>query len=150
LVIKLQKLAKMKTKNPKLVTACIFMRTDVSSQYFENFQRKVVLDFSSVILPLTNVEQVPQAIHQMFMAEKHKNPFNFPPPISQPSMRQHKDLLLAVCKIPGMGEKKSRTLLKKLDTIKKIARARHPELTPVLGPNLARGVEDFFRKRNTI
>ena len=49
-----------------------------------------------------------------------------------------------------MGEKRSRALLQKLESIRKIARARNPELTPILGPNLARGVEDFFRKRNTI
>merc|ERR1712202_61055 len=135
LVVKLQKLAKLKSQNPKMVTACIFLRTELSVQYFESFQKKIVLEFSSVILPITNQDQVPQLLQ---------------PLTHQPSSRQHKDLLLAVCKIPGLGEKKSRNLLQNMDSIRKIARARNPELSSILGPNLARGVEDFFRKRNTI
>lgn len=147
---KLEKLVKLKLATPKMTIVCIFVRTELSAQYFENFQRKIVLEFSSVIVPIVNQDQVPQVLHQMFEAENHKNPFQDPPNNQQSSTRQHKDLLLAVCKIPGMGEKKSRTLLQKMDSIRKIARARNPELTPILGPNLARGVEDFFRKRNTI
>jgi len=150
LVVKLQKLAKLKSQNPKMVTACIFLRTELSVQYFESFQKKIVLEFSSVILPITNQDQVPQLLQQLFLAESHKNPFQVQPLTHQPSSRQHKDLLLAVCKIPGLGEKKSRNLLQKMDSIRKIARARNPELCSILGPNLARGVEDFFRKRNTI
>ena len=36
--------------------------------------------------------------------------------------QQHKDILLAVCQIPGLGEKKLRQLLNKMDTIRKISR----------------------------
>jgi len=147
--MKFEKLRKMKSGTNRLVVGCIFLRTEISSQYFETFQRRIVLDCSFVMLPVTTQEQVPQVIHQMFVAETQKNPFLLP---KQPSAssRLDKDLLLAVCKIPGMGEKRSRTLLQKTGSIRKIARARNPELTPILGPNLARGVEDFFRKRNII
>ena len=149
LVHKMEKFKRMKSQSPTLVVACIFMRTELSSQYFESFQRTIVLQYSCVIVPITNQEQVPQVLHQMFVAESQKNPFQARPNKLERS-RLHKDLLLAVCKIPGMGEKRSRTLLQKMESIRKIARARNPELTPVLGPNLARGVEDFFLKRNTI
>lgn len=149
LVTKMEKFKKMKSQSSMLVVACIFLRTELSTQYFENFQRMIVLQYTCVIVPITNQEQVPQVLHQMFVAESQKNPF-LARPNRPESSRLHKDLLLAVCKIPGMGEKRSRTLLQKMESIRKIARARNPELTPVLGPNLARGVEDFFRKRNTI
>ena len=65
-------------------------------------------------------------------------------------LRLPKDLLHSMCKIPGMEEKKSCNLLKKIDLIQKIARVRNPKLSDVLGANLARGVEDFFRKKNTL
>jgi len=149
LATKLEKLKRMKFQSAKIMVACIFMRTELSSQYFESFQRTIVLKYSFVIVPITNQEQVPQVLHQMFLAESQKNPF-LARPNKPENSRLHKDLLLAVCKIPGMGEKRSRTLLQKMESIRKIARARNPELTPVLGPNLARGVEDFFRKRNSI
>lgn len=141
---------RMKSRSPKLTISCIFLRTDLSAQYFESFQRTIVLKFSCVIMPITNQEQVGQVLHQMFVAETQKNPFQVLSTSHQPSTRLDKDLLLAVCKIPGMGEKRSRNLLQKMESIRKIARARNPELTPILGPNLARGVEDFFRKRNSI
>ena len=147
---KVKKLKKLVSPSGRLTIGVIFLRTEISSQYFETFQNILVLENSFVILPITNQEQVAQVIHQMFVAETHRNPFLVQSKPQNSSTRQHKDLLHAVCKIPGMGEKRSRTLLQRLDSIRKIARARQPELTPILGPNLARGVEDFFRKRNTI
>jgi len=147
---KVKKLKKLVSPSGRLTIGVIFLRTEISSQYFETFQNILVLENSFVILPITNQEQVAQVIHQMFVAETHRNPFLAQSKPQNSSTRLHKDLLHAVCKIPGMGEKRSRTLLQKLDSIRKIARARQPELTPILGPNLARGVEDFFRKRNTI
>ena len=70
--------------------------------------------------------------------------------IPKQSLRPLKDLLHSMCKITGMEEKKSCNLLKKIDLIQKIARVKNPKLSDVLGANLARGVEDFFRKKNTL
>ena len=53
--------------------------------------------------------------------------------------RTDKDLLLTVCKIPGMREPKARQLLAEK------GRAKAADLV-CLGPNLARGVEDFFKR----
>ena len=39
---------------------------------------------------------------------------------------------------PGLGEKKYRNLLQKMDSIIKIARARNPELSSILEPNPCR------------
>ena len=49
--------------------------------------------------------------------------------------------------IVGLGEKKSRQLLGKFDSIQKISCASRDELTGVLGASLARAVEDCFRRK---
>ena len=62
--------------------------------------------------------------------------------------RKDKDLLLAVCKIPGVKEPKARQLLAEKGSLKNIGRTKAADLNSALGPNLSRAVEDFF-KRNT-
>lgn len=106
------------------------------------------MKYRYTVVPIASKEQVPQLLQQMFKADRQRtNPFT--KPIVAPSTL-HRDLLITVSKIPGMGEVRARKLLAKFHSIKKIARARHSDLVPVLGANLARGVEDFFRKRNTL
>ena len=85
----------------------------------------------------------------MFEADKIKNPFTsaISEAKSKKEGRKDKDLLLAVCKIPGVKETKARQLLAEKGSLKNIGRAKATDLG-CLGPNLGRGVEDFF-KRNT-
>jgi len=140
------KLNKLKKGGSKVI--CLFMRTALTAQYLMEVQRLVVLQYKYSVVPIGNSEQVPQLLQQMCKADRQRtNPFN--KPIVTPSA-VHRDLLLTVAKIPGMGEVRARKLLAKFDSIKKIARARNSDLVPVLGQNLAKGVEDFFRKRNTL
>ena len=47
----------------------------------------------------------------------------------------------------GLGEKKSRKLLSKFDSIQKISSASRGELAEILGASLARAVEDFFKRK---
>ena len=54
-------------------------------------------------------------------------------------------MAMLTLEIPGLGGKKSRNLLQKMDSIIKIARAQNPELSSILEPKV-----DFFRKRKTI
>jgi len=125
----------------------IFLKTDFTSQYFGTFQREIVINRGYIILPISEVDQVGQILQQLQVADNKRNPFEFSPKKTKsPSI--HKDILLAVCQIPGLGEKKSRQLLNKMDSIRKISRAGESELRPILGPNVAAGVEDFF-KRNS-
>ena len=48
-----------------------------------------------------------------------------------------------------MGEKKSRSLLEKFDTIQKISGGSQQELSGVLGHNLAKGVHQFFLNKSS-
>ena len=47
----------------------------------------------------------------------------------------------------GLGEKKSRQLLSKFDSIQKISCGSRDELSEVLGAGLGRAVEDFFHRK---
>ena len=47
----------------------------------------------------------------------------------------------------GLGEKRSRQLLSKFDSIQKISSASRDELAGILGASLARAVEDFFKRK---
>ena len=126
----------------------IFLKNDFTSQYFGTFQREIVINRGHIILPISEVDQVGQILQQFQIADNRSNPFQLSPKKTK-SASIHKDILLAVCQVPGLGEKKSRQLLNKMDTIRKISRAGESELRPILGPTVAAGVEDFFKRKNT-
>ena len=125
----------------------IFHQTYLTKQYFQSFQEKIVVENDDNILPVQSLESCPQIIQQFQLASSKRNPF-IKETETEPT-NLHKDILVSVCEIPGMGEKRSRQLLTKFSSLKKISRATQAEIHPVLGPNFARGVEDFFRKRNS-
>merc|ERR1712083_650948 len=113
---------------------CVFLKSPISLPHLADLQ-VALLSFSVSLIPISSPLLLPQLLVQLFTADKEKNPFAAA--ISEKKSnrgRQDKDLLLAVCKIPGMKETKARQLLDEKGTLKAI------------GPNLARGVEDFFKR----
>jgi len=127
---------------------CVFLKSPLSLPHLANLQ-VALLPFSVSLIPISNPLQLPQLLVQLFSADKIKNPFctAISESKSKTRGRKDKDLLLAVCKIPGMKETKARQLLAEKGSLKAIGRAKAADLS-CLGPNLARGVEEFF-KRNT-
>lgn len=145
---KLDKISEFKIGNTTINWVFIYLKNDFTLQYFAVFQREIVINRGHIILPIAEVDQVGQILQQFQIADTRSNPFEFSPKKTT-STSIHKDILLAVCKVPGLGEKKSRQLLNKIDTIRKLSRAGESELKPILGPNVASGVEDFFKRKNT-
>ena len=127
---------------------CVFLKSPISLPHLADLQ-VALLSFSVSLIPISSPLLLPQLLVQLFTADKEKNPFAaaISETKSKNRGRQDKDLLLAVCKIPGMKETKARQLLDEKGSLKAIGRAKAADLG-FLGPNLARGVEDFF-KRNT-
>ena len=144
---------------------CVFQKSPISLPHLADLQvclsfylfvshladlQVALLSFSVSLMPISSpLLHLPQLLVQLFTAEKSKNPFAtaLSEAKSKNSGRKDKDLLHAVCKIPGVKETKARQLLAEKSSLKAIGRARAADLG-CLGPNLARGVEDFF-KRNT-
>jgi len=132
-----------------LKTFCVFQKSPLSLPHLADLQ-VALLSFSVSLMPISNpLLHLPQLLIQLFKADKIKNPFAtaISEAKSKNGGRKDKDLLHAVCKIPGVKETKARQLLAEKSSLKAIGRARAADLG-CLGPNLARGVEDFF-KRNT-
>jgi len=128
---------------------CVFQKSPLSLPHLADLQ-VALLSFSVSLMPISSpLLHLPQLLVQLFTADKSKNPFAtaLSEAKSKNSGRKDKDLLHAVCKIPGVKETKARQLLAEKSSLKAIGRARAADLG-CLGPNLARGVEDFF-KRNT-
>ena len=151
LKVKLAKCAEMRRGRPETSVVFLFTRSEMTSQYFQEYQDEIVLSSGYSIVPITQIDQVAQVLQQFQLAQNRSNPFRGSPKKSTERQKNlHKDILLSVTKIPGLGETKSRKLLKSFDSLKKISKARESDLKPILGPNIARGVEDFFKRKNLL
>jgi len=150
---KLEKLERLASERKAQVTLrglVVFLKTPLTAQYMIEAQSLVFLNFMNAsFLPISNPEQLGQLLQQLGKAEnKRKNPFKEISKLAPSNVQR--DILLTTCQIPGVGEVKARKMLNKYGSIKKMARARKGDLEPVVGKNLARGIEDFFDKKNSI
>ena len=125
---------------------CVFQKSPLSLPYLADLE-VALLSFSVSLIPISSPLHLPQLLVQLFEADKIKNPFTsaIRSAKSKNEGRKDKDLLLAVCKIPGVKETKARQLLAEKGSLKNIGRAKATDLG-CLGPNLGRGVEDFFKR----
>jgi len=146
---KLKKFYKQKRDRAAVV---VFHKTPLTSQYLPSLEQLALLDFTLPVVPLVNLNEELGQVLQQFEAvsRKQKNPFRVEQNEKKKLENVHKNILLATLSIPGVGEKKARLLLKKFGTLRGIARAKRHELTELVGDNLARGIDDFFRRKNTV
>jgi len=128
---------------------CVFQKSPLSLPHLADLQ-VALLSLSVSLIPISSPLHLPQLLVQLCTADRLKNPFAtaISEAKSMNKGRKDKDLLLAVCKIPGVKEPKARQLLAEKGSLKNIGRTKAADLNSALGPNLARAVEDFF-KRNT-
>ena len=148
---KLDKCEEMKKGRPEISIKFLFIRTYMTSQYFPEYQEEIVLNNGHSIAPISHNDHIAQVLQQFQIAHNRTNPFRCSPKkFSEHRKNLHKDILLLVTKVPGLGEKKSRQLLKKFDSLRKISTARESDLSPILGPNVARGVVEFFRRKTFV
>ena len=165
---KMTQLSAISRRNRNLKLTWLFTMSELTEQYFPAFQQKIVLEMSNTIIQINSEDQLVQVVQQLQIASHRANPFKSPKKIlnKTKSSRIHKDILHAVLKLPvpgrndgsfvnitqfkflGLGEKKSRQLLGKFDTIQKISQSSRDELAVVLGASLARAVEDVFKRKN--
>jgi len=145
---KIKEAEKFKLANRGMKVHYIFHKTNQTVQFFHKLQEKIVIENGDGLIPLINLECVSQLIHQFQIAQNRSNPFVSVANGSTANIQ--KDILLSVCNVPGLGEKRARKLLAKFDTLKRLSKATQLDLKPVIGENCARGVHDFFIKRNTL
>ena len=74
--------------------------SELTSQYFQEFQLKIVLEMSHSLIPISSQDEVGQIIQQLQLAAYRANPFKASKKVTDRS-RLHKDILHAVINIPG-------------------------------------------------
>merc|ERR1719508_80788 len=151
LLQKMKQLYKQKqdlVKKQNVAAVIVFAKTPLTEQYLSKVEQLAVLEFSIPVIPLNDVnEEIGQVLEQLgTVSRQAKNPFR----VEKKKMENlDKNILLALMAIPNLGEKKARALLKKFGSLRGVARARAGEMEEVVGSGLAKGIEDFFRRKNT-
>jgi len=151
---KMKKLYKQKEdliKKQNVAAVIVFAKTPTTDQYLPRVEQRAVLDFSIPVIPLNDVnEEIGQVLQQLGnVSRQAKNPFRVD--LEKKKLdNSDKNILLALFAIPNLGEKKARALLKKFGSIRGLARARAREMEAVVGSGLAKGIEEFFRRKNTV
>jgi len=143
---KLKKFYKQKKDRAAVV---VFAKTPLTSQYLPRLEQLATLDYTLPVVPLANLKEELGQLLQQFesVSRKQKNPFR----VEQTRLENvHKNLLLAVMALPGVREDTARKLLGRFGSIRGVARAKRYELAEVVGENLSRGIDDFFRRKNTV
>ena len=77
--MKLAKCAEMRRGRPEISVVFLFTRTDMTSQYFQEYQDEIVLSSGFNIVPITQVDQVAQVLQQFQLAQNRSNPFRGSP-----------------------------------------------------------------------
>ena len=79
--------------------------SELTEQYFKEFQQKIVLEMSNTIIQISSEDQLVQIVQQLQIASHRTNPFLYPKKISNKrSPRLHKDILHAVLNLPLPGK----------------------------------------------
>jgi len=146
---KLARLYKFANKNPGkcLQPAAIYHTTELTNPYFYRIQILCVLEFSIPIIPVDRFDQIPQILERFKVATKLKNPLKLGRPAG---LKSDKEMMLALINVPTLSEKSARNLLGKFGTLRAVIGAKETQLAEVIGPNSARGVYDFFHRKNTV
>ena len=127
----------------------IGIRTEASHSDFAVVQNFCAIELSLPLIPVSDLNQVPQLVFQLVQTGPGKkvNPFKFGLPKDKQTGSVDRDLIQTVQTVPGVGEQKARILLEQIPSLQKIAQADQDQLTKVIGPNSAKVVLDFFHKK---
>ena len=97
---KMSGLRELCQKRTKISVTWLYLMSELTSQYFQEFQLKIVLEMSHSLIPISSQDEVGQIIQQLQLAAYRANPFKASKKVTERS-RLHKDILHAVINIPG-------------------------------------------------
>jgi len=131
-------------KNSAIV---ICVRTEASITDFGAVQTFCVIELGLPLIPVGNLDQIPQLVTQLILTEpgrKKVNPFKFGLPKDQQVSSTDKNLIKILQTVPGLGDKKARLLLEHLPSLQLIVKADQDKLKKILGAGSANAVWSFF------
>lgn len=127
----------------------ICQRTEVTATEFVLVETFCVIDLGLPIIPVKNLDQIPQIIQQLIQTGptgKKVNPFIFGLPKSKQSGPNlaDKELIQILQEIPGLGGKKINLILEHYSSLYEIAEADQIKLGQVIGKGSASAVWNYF------
>ncbi|KAM7432192.1 hypothetical protein ABFA07_017349 [Porites harrisoni] len=137
---KLLKLAKASFR--KVVLA---EKTSLSSQYFYDLQKFIVIERGLALLPVTSPTEAGKILAQMVFLES--KPQNNPYRIKVKPTPTDQALLTTLQTVPGLGQRKAMALLAKFNSIEQISKASFASLATVVGKANAQQLKDFFHQQ---
>jgi len=137
---KLLKLAKASFKK-----AVLAEKTPLSSQYFYDLQKFIVIERGLVLLPVASPTEAGKTLAQMVFLES--KPQNNPYRIKMKPTPTDQAVITTLQTVPGLGQKKALALLTKYNSIEQISKASVASLATVVGNASAQQVKDFFQQQ---
>ncbi|KAL9975968.1 hypothetical protein ACROYT_G013196 [Oculina patagonica] len=118
-------------------------KTTLSSQYFYELQKFIVIERGLVLLPVTSPAEAGKILAQMVFLESkpQSNPYR----IKMKQQPTDQAVLTTLQTVPGLGQKKAMALLSKFNSIEQISKASVASLASVVGNANAQQLKDFFQ-----
>lgn len=130
-------------------------KTSLSSQYFYDLQKFVVIERGLVLLPVASPVEAGKILAQMVLLESKPQSNSYR--IKMKPQPTDKAVLTTLQTVPGLGQKKAMALLSKFNSIEQISKASVASLATVVGNANAQQLKDFFQlqlhgnnKRNSV
>nr|XP_058944247.1 Fanconi anemia core complex-associated protein 24-like [Pocillopora verrucosa] len=121
-------------------------KTSLSSQYFYELQKFIVMERGLVLLPVASPVEAGRILAQMVLLESkpQSNPYR----IKMKPQATDQAVLTTLQNVPGVGQKKAVALLSKFNSIEQICKASVASLATVVGNANALQIKDFFSATN--
>lgn len=114
---------------------------------FIDLQEFCVLEFGFSLIPIKNLDQVPQVVEQLILTEPNRkkiNPFKFG---RNRCTFLDQSVIKALQKLQGIRKKRAKRVLQVFPNLKSVVTAPEIELAKVIGKSAARGVWHFLHRK---
>ena len=144
---KIVEVQNFKQDNRDMRVYYIFHLTDLTDHILMNVQEKIVFEHGDHLIPFSSLDCVAQFVQQFQSSQSKSNPFEQ----DRGASSKETKIYDTVNSIPGLGDKRTKILMSRsqFSNLRKISNAKHSDLLPVVGDRCAKGMVDFFTKRNT-
>lgn len=152
-----RKVAKFYSQRGACQAVVICQRSELTSLDFLTVQEFVVIHLGLALIPIGHQKDLPQVLQQLSGVQRKPNPFLLGRQRTQGSKSSagvsvtvHKELLITLATIPGLGEKRARALLSHFRTLLAICEASLTDLAQVVGQSQASAVYNFIHTKRRV
>jgi len=131
----------------------ICVRSEVTANDFTGVQTFCVIEVGLPLIPVRDLDQIPQQVQQIFLSDPSKNrinPFKFGLSKSTDSTKLNindREIIKVLQTIPGLGDKKANQILEKYNSLQEIVKADQDQLAKVVGPGSANAIWSYLNPK---